>query len=41
MKTIYVYRWTDDVLEDQQVIRGENDAYLEDMKGLNGAIAKL
>jgi len=41
MKTVYVYRWTDDVLEDQEVIKGENDAYLEDMRGLNDVIAKL
>lgn len=30
MKTIYVYRATDDILEDQEVVKGENDAYLED-----------
>ena len=41
MKTVYIRRWTDDVLEDQEEIRGENDAYLEDMRGLDDAIAKL
>lgn len=41
MRTVYVYRWTDDVLEDQQVIKGENDAYLEGMKGLGDAIEAL
>jgi 2-haloalkanoic acid dehalogenase type II len=41
MKTVYVYRWTDDVLEDQEVIKRENDAYLQDMKGLYETITKL
>lgn len=41
MRTVYVYRWTDDVLEDQEVIKGENDAYLNDMKELADTIAKL
>jgi 2-haloacid dehalogenase len=41
MKTVYLYRWTDDVLEDQEIIKGENDAYLNDMKELADTIAKL
>jgi 2-haloacid dehalogenase len=41
MKTVYVRRWTDDILEDQEVIRKENDAYLEDMKELDEVISKL
>jgi 2-haloalkanoic acid dehalogenase type II len=41
MKTVYVRRWTDDILEDQEVIRGENDAYLEDMQELDEVISKL
>ena len=41
MKTVYVRRWTDDVREDQGQIRGENDAYLGDMRELDGAIARL
>ena len=41
MKTVYVYRWTDDVLEDQEVVRGENDVYLDDMTGLDEVISKL
>jgi 2-haloacid dehalogenase len=41
MKTVYVRRWTDDVLEDQDVIRGENDAYLEDMRELDEVISSL
>ena len=40
MKTVYVRRWTDDVREDQGRIRRENDAYLEDMSGLDDVIAK-
>ncbi|KAF7358422.1 Haloacid dehalogenase [Mycena venus] len=41
MKTVYVRRWTDDIREDQEVIRSENDAYLEDMRELNEVISKL
>ncbi|KAJ7033134.1 (S)-2-haloacid dehalogenase IVA [Mycena alexandri] len=41
MKTVYVRRWTDDIREDQEVIRGENDAYLEDMHELDVVISKL
>ncbi|KAK3113762.1 hypothetical protein LTR53_008627 [Teratosphaeriaceae sp. CCFEE 6253] len=41
MKTIYIYRWTDDVLEDQAVVREENDAYLESMDGLVNAVEGL
>ena len=41
MKTVYVRRWTDDVREDQEVIRRENDAYLEGMGELDEAISKL
>lgn len=41
MKTVYVRRWTDDIEEDQEVIRGENDAYLEDMRDLDDVISKL
>lgn len=41
MKTVYVYRWTDDVLEDQEVVRKENDVYLEDMRNLDETISKL
>jgi len=41
MKTVYVRRWTDDIREDQEVIRGENDAYLEDMRELDEVISKL
>ncbi|KAL6251617.1 hypothetical protein RBB50_001827 [Rhinocladiella similis] len=41
MKTVYVYRWTDDIREDQEVVRGENDAYMSDMHNLDGVIASL
>jgi 2-haloacid dehalogenase len=41
MKTVYVRRWTDDIREDQEVIRSENDAYLEDMRELDIVISKL
>jgi 2-haloacid dehalogenase len=41
MKTVYVRRWTDDILEDQELIRRENDAYLEDMQELDEAISNL
>ncbi|KAF2798800.1 (S)-2-haloacid dehalogenase IVA [Melanomma pulvis-pyrius CBS 109.77] len=41
MKTVYVRRWTDDIREDQEAIRRENDAYLEDMRELNKVISKL
>jgi 2-haloacid dehalogenase len=41
MKTVYVWRKTDDIWEDQEVIRSENDAYLEDMQELDEVISKL
>ena len=41
MKTVYIRRWTDDILEDQGTIKGENDAYLEDMSELGEVISKL
>lgn len=41
MKTIYVYRWTDDINEDQSIIKQSNDAYLESMDGLDEVVANL
>ena len=41
MKTVYVYRWTDDIREDQEIVRRENDAYLSDMHSLDSVIASL
>jgi hypothetical protein len=38
MRNVYVRRWTDDIREDQDEIRGENDAYLEDMTGNSEAL---
>lgn len=41
MKTVYVYRWTDDVREDQEVVKGENEVWLGDMRGLGNGIEQL
>jgi len=41
MKTVYVYRWTDDIMEDQGTIKKEFDRYLLDMNGLDTAIVSL
>lgn len=41
MRTVYVHRWTDDVREDQEVVRGEHDVYLEGMEGLVDAVERL
>lgn len=41
MRTIYVYRWTDDVREGQEVVKGENDAYLESMESLVDVIERV
>ena len=41
MKTVYIRRWTDDVWEDQEGIGRKEDAYLEDMGGLDDVIAEL
>ncbi|CAN8101833.1 unnamed protein product [Discula destructiva] len=41
MRTVYVYRWTDDIREDQEVVRWEHDAYLESMEQLVEAVARL
>jgi 2-haloalkanoic acid dehalogenase type II len=34
MKTVYVRRWTDDIEEDMEAVRGEFDAFLESMAKL-------
>lgn len=39
IRTVYVCRWTDDIREDQDVVRGENDAYLADMSELGDVVA--
>ncbi len=41
MRTVYVHRWSDDIYEDMEVVRGENDAFLEDMEGLVEVIGRL
>ena len=42
MRTVYVRRWTDDVEEDMEVVRGENDAFLEDgMEGLVEVVGRI
>ena len=41
MKTVYVYRWTDDIFEDQELVKQENDAYLLDLSKLDETIAGL
>jgi len=41
IRTVYIRRWTDDVNEDMEVVKGENDVFLEDMSGLLEAIAAL
>jgi len=41
MKTVYIHRWTDDINEDMEVVKGENDFFLEDMTDLSTVIGRL
>lgn len=41
MKTVYIHRWTDDINEDMEIIKGENDFFLEDMTSLPEVIGRL
>ncbi|ATZ55874.1 hypothetical protein BCIN_12g04250 [Botrytis cinerea B05.10] len=41
MRTVYVRRWTDDIHDDQEIIKRENDAYLENMEDLGKVIREL
>jgi 2-haloalkanoic acid dehalogenase type II len=41
MKTLYIRRWTDDIREDQEQVKRENDAYMEDMRELRSVLARL
>ncbi|THX07179.1 HAD-like protein [Aureobasidium pullulans] len=41
MKTVYVYRWTDDVKENQEVVKMENEAWLENMDDIDQVIGSL
>ena len=41
MRTVYIHRWTDDIYEDMDAVRGENDSFLEDMTDLAATIDQL
>ncbi|KAI0409617.1 HAD-like protein [Xylaria palmicola] len=43
MRTVYVHRWTDDASEDMQLVRRENEHFLDEggMDGLVGAIRAM
>lgn len=41
MRTVYIHRWTDDINEDMEVVKGENDFFLEDMTDLAAVIGQL
>ena len=41
MKTVYIHRWTDDIKEDMDVVKGENDSFLQDMTSLAEVIGQL
>jgi len=41
MRTVYVRRWTDDVYEDMEIVKGENDYFLEDMTSLADVVGRL
>lgn len=41
MRTVYIYRWTDDIREDQNTLKDEFDAYLPDMTRLVDTICSL
>jgi 2-haloacid dehalogenase len=41
MKTVYIHRWTDDINEDMEVVKGENDFFLEDMADLAAIVGRL
>ncbi|PVH95334.1 HAD-like protein [Periconia macrospinosa] len=41
MKTVYVRRWTDDIEEDMEALKGEFNVFLEDMRDLEDVIKKL
>ncbi|KAI9812944.1 MAG: hypothetical protein M1827_004462, partial [Pycnora praestabilis] len=41
MKTVYIHRWTDDIEEDMEVVKEENDSFLEDMTSLAEVIGRL
>ena len=41
MKTVYIHRWTDDINEDMEIVKSENDFFLEDMKSLAEVIGHV
>jgi FMN phosphatase YigB (HAD superfamily) len=41
LRTIYIKRWTDDIEEDSEAVRGEVDYFLDDMTGLPKALAEI
>jgi 2-haloalkanoic acid dehalogenase type II len=41
MRTVYIHRWTDDIKEDMEVVKGENDFFMEDMTSLVEIIGRL
>lgn len=41
MRTVYVHRWTDDIEENMDIVKGENDVFLESMEGLGDVIGRL
>jgi 2-haloalkanoic acid dehalogenase type II len=41
MKTVYIHRWTDDVDEDMDKVKGEFSAFLENMEDLPAVISRL
>jgi 2-haloalkanoic acid dehalogenase type II len=41
MRTVYIHRWSDDVNEDMEIVKGENDFFLEDMNDLAAVIGQL
>ncbi|KAJ5872389.1 Haloacid dehalogenase type II [Penicillium soppii] len=41
LRTVYVHRWTDDIDENMDEVRGEFDAFLDNMDGLADVIAGL
>ena len=41
MKTVYIHRWTDDIEEDMDVVKREEDFFLEDMTNLAEVIGGL
>lgn len=41
MKTVYIHRWTDDIEEDMEIIKGENNFFLKDMTNLTAVIGQL